>query len=85
MDLKKIACCTDFSENADAAFDRACDLSEKYAAKLFVVHVIPPAVTPVVADMEWALPEEPRDVLMAKTTERMRRFFPAQDRRPGRS
>jgi universal stress protein A len=35
MSFKKIACCTDFSENAELAFTRALDLAEKYGATLY--------------------------------------------------
>lgn len=44
--LKKIAFCTDFSENSDLAFDLAFDLVQKYEAQLLVVHVVPPLVFP---------------------------------------
>ncbi len=44
--LKKIAFCTDFSENSDEAFDLAFDLTQKYDAQLFLVHVVPPLVFP---------------------------------------
>ncbi len=44
--LKKIAFCTDFSENSDQAFDLAFDLVQKYEAQLLVVHVVPPLVFP---------------------------------------
>ena len=73
--MKKIAFCTDFSENAHGAFKMALELAEKFQAKLFLVHVLPPAVTPVVADMEWVLPDEPRDELLAQSTERMNTFY----------
>jgi len=44
--IKKIAFCTDFSENADQAFDLAFDLTQKYQAQLLLVHVVPPLVFP---------------------------------------
>lgn len=44
--LKKIAFCTDFSENSDQAFDLAFDLAQKYQAQLALVHVVPPLVFP---------------------------------------
>jgi nucleotide-binding universal stress UspA family protein len=44
--LKKIAFCTDFSENSNQAFDLALDLAQKYKAKLILVHVVPPLVFP---------------------------------------
>lgn len=46
VSIKKIAFCTDFSENADQAFDMAFDLTLKYQAQLLVVHVVPPLVFP---------------------------------------
>jgi nucleotide-binding universal stress UspA family protein len=46
VSLKKIAFCTDFSENSDQAFDLAFDLVQKFEAQLFVVHVVPPLVFP---------------------------------------
>jgi nucleotide-binding universal stress UspA family protein len=44
--IKKIAFCTDFSENADQAFDMAFDLTQKYQAQLLLIHVVPPLVFP---------------------------------------
>ncbi len=44
--IKKIAFCTDFSENAEQAFDLAFDLTQKYQAQLLLVHVVPPLVFP---------------------------------------
>jgi universal stress protein A len=66
MAIKNIACCTDFSENADSAFNMALDLAEKYKAKLFVIHVLPPPVNPMLSDTEWVMPEIPRETLMQK-------------------
>jgi nucleotide-binding universal stress UspA family protein len=45
-EMKKMAFSTDFSENADQAFDLAFDLAKKYGARLFLVHVVPPLVFP---------------------------------------
>ena len=44
--LKKIVFCTDFSENADQAFELAFDLAQKYEAQFVLVHVVPPLVFP---------------------------------------
>jgi nucleotide-binding universal stress UspA family protein len=44
--VSKIAFCTDFSENADQAFDLALDLTLKYQAQLILLHVVPPLVFP---------------------------------------
>jgi len=46
VQLKKIVFCTDFSENANQAFDVAFDLTHKYGAQLLLVHVVPPLVFP---------------------------------------
>ncbi|MBF8269788.1 MAG: hypothetical protein HW386_1497 [Gammaproteobacteria bacterium] len=44
--LKRILCPTDFSEYAEHALQYACSLSEKYAAELHLLHVLPdPATT----------------------------------------
>ena len=42
VSIKKIAFCTDFSENADQAFEMAFDLAKKYQAQLLLIHVVPP-------------------------------------------
>lgn len=47
--IKKIVFCTDFSENADRAFDMAFDLAQKYQAQLFLIHVFPPLAYPYTA------------------------------------
>jgi len=44
--IKKIAFCTDFSDNSNEAFELAVDLTGKYQARLFMVHVVPPLVFP---------------------------------------
>jgi nucleotide-binding universal stress UspA family protein len=44
--IKKIAFCTDFSENANQAFELAFDLAKKYQARFLLVHVVPPLVFP---------------------------------------
>jgi len=44
--FKRILCPTDFSEYAEHALQYACNLSEKYAAELHLLHVLPdPATT----------------------------------------
>lgn len=40
-EIKRIVCCTDFSAEADKAFDAAADMAEKTGAHLFVLNVIP--------------------------------------------
>lgn len=55
MTIKKIACCTDFSENADTAFSSALEMAEKFGASLDVIHVLPQPVNPMISDFEIPL------------------------------
>ena len=64
MNIKKIACCIDFSENAEDAFITALDLAEKNKAKLFVIHVSPPVISYQATDTEWMMPYEPEEPLI---------------------
>jgi len=70
MAEKQIACCVDFSQNADAAFVTALEMAEKYLAKLLVIHVLPLVINPILT-AEWVLPEEPRDNLIIELEKRM--------------
>ncbi len=58
MRIKKIACCTDFSENAELAFEAAVEMAEKYHARLELLHVLPPVINPMLADSEWVVPAD---------------------------
>ena len=78
MTIKKIACCIDFSENAERAFDRALEIAGKFRAKLYVVHVLPPVVNPVLADMDLTWPDEPKKSLILKVEERIEREYGAR-------
>jgi len=64
MNIKKIACCIDFSENAEDAFIAALDLAEKNKAELFVIHVSPPVISYQATDTEWMMPYEPAEPLI---------------------
>jgi universal stress protein A len=75
MAEKQIACCTDFSENAEAAFVTALEMAEKYMAKLLIIHVLPPVVTPMLTDMDFVLPEEPKKNLILRLEERMQQEY----------
>jgi universal stress protein A len=75
MAFKKIACCTDFSENAELAFIRALDLAEKYSAMLYVIHVLPPVINPLMADVEQSLSDEPRKALILKIEDKMQQTY----------
>ncbi|HOP47366.1 MAG TPA: universal stress protein [Desulfobacteraceae bacterium] len=72
MTIKKIACCTDFSEHSKSAFVQALDLAEKYKAKLYVVHVLPPLINPMSIETDWVMPEEPKKTWILDIEERMR-------------
>ena len=41
-EYKKVLFCTDFSENADYAFDFACGIAKRYEGLLYILHVTPP-------------------------------------------
>jgi universal stress protein A len=69
--MKNITCCVDFSENARFALQRAAELAEKFRAKLYVIHVLPPAVNPLDTEAEWVIPEEPKKSLILKIEEKM--------------
>ncbi len=72
MDIRTIACGTDFSEHADRAVAAATDLARRYDASLYVIHVLPPVVNPVLTEAEWVPPEEvPRDTVLTQIRERM--------------
>lgn len=71
MAITHIACCTDFSENAETAFLEALSMAKTYKAKLSLIHVLPPVVNPMLTDTEWLLPEEPKNTLLVKLEERM--------------
>lgn len=75
MSLSRIACCIDFSPNADTAFETALNFAEKFAAKLYVIHVLPPVVNPMLTDTEWVLPEEPKAALTVKLQDRMQQKY----------
>jgi universal stress protein A len=73
--MKRIACCTDFSANSEAAFNAARELAEKFGAELSVIHVLPPVVNPMLTDEEIILPEEPRKSLILSLEEKMQQEY----------
>ena len=78
MSIQNIACCTDFSENADAAFHMAAEMAEKYNASLTIIHVLPPPVNPLLSDTDWMMPDEPRDGIINKIEKNMQEKYAAQ-------
>jgi universal stress protein A len=75
MSIQKIACCTDFSENAEGAFLTALEMAERYEATLTVLHVLPPVVNPMLVDTEWVLPVESRKSMILELEKRMQEEY----------
>jgi universal stress protein A len=75
MTIRHIVCCTDFSENADAAFSAALEMAQKYGAHLTVLHVLPPVINPTLADTEGIVPEAPKESLLLKLEEKMEQSY----------
>ncbi|MFH1487787.1 MAG: universal stress protein [Pseudomonadota bacterium] len=73
--MKTITCCVDFSENAGKAFERALEISQKFKARLLVIHVLPPVVNPLAADGEWVVPEERDKSWVLKVEERLQEDY----------
>ncbi len=74
MTIQSIVCCTDFSENAHAAFEHALDLARKYGARLYVLHVLPPAIHPLLTEVERLASEEP-ELLLSRLQEKMQEEY----------
>ena len=78
MTIRMIACCTDFSENAHRAVAQAVDMAARFNAKLYLLHVLPPLINPVLLDSGWIPPEMPRDAIILKIEEQMQERYGAQ-------
>ena len=79
MTIKKITCCVDFSEHSETAFMTAIEMAKKFEAKLYLVHVLPPVVNPVLVDSELGLPpEEPDKSLIIKIEEKLQEIYGAK-------
>jgi universal stress protein A len=75
MVANQIICCSDFSDYSEAAFQTALDLAQRYNAKLYVVHVLPPVVNPMLTDAELMLPEHPDENLVVSLNDRMQAVY----------
>lgn len=64
--FKEIAFCTDFSENANEAFQTAMDLVSHYGANLHIVHVLLTVAAPAT---DFFVPEEPDAMLVKEATQ----------------
>ncbi len=77
MNIKKIVCCTDFSENARKAVDAAIEMAEKYKADLSIVHVLSPIINPMFADAGLMLADEPNSSLILQLEKQMQEEYGA--------
>jgi len=75
MRIKKIACCTDFSENAELAFEAAVEMAEKYHAGLDLLHILPPVINPMMSDNEWIIPDDSQNSLFTQLKTRMEQAY----------
>jgi universal stress protein A len=75
MAVSQIVCCSDFSEHSEIAFQTALDLAQRYNAKLYVVHVLPPVVNPMLNDVDLILQEHPDENLVVSLNERMQEVY----------
>ncbi|MDJ0990296.1 MAG: universal stress protein [Desulfobacterales bacterium] len=78
MTIRTIVCCTDFSENAHRAVAQAVDMAARFNARLYLLHVLPPLINPVLLDSGWIPPEMPRDAIILKIEEQMQARYGAQ-------
>lgn len=78
MAIKKIACCTDFSENAQEAVIKAIEMAEKYKAHLSIIHVLPPVINPMFAEAALMLSDEPKESLLLNLEEQMQKEYGAK-------
>ena len=75
MSLKQIVFCTDFSENAQVAFEMALEMAQKYKAGLIILHVLPPPVNPMASEGDWIIQDEPKEALTLKIEQKMQENY----------
>ena len=75
MPIQQIVCCTDFSQNAQTAFQMAVEMAEKYEADLTLIHVLPPQVNPMMTDSEWMVPELSTEAITLRLEEKMQEEY----------
>ena len=78
MAIKQIACCTDFSENANEAVMTAIEMAEKYKAHLSIIHVLPPVINPMFAEAALMLSDEHKESLLLNLEEQMQKEYGAK-------
>jgi universal stress protein A len=75
MPINQIVCCTDFSDHSEAAFQTALEIAQKFEAKLYLIHVLPPVVNPMITDSELMIPQQPDETLVVRLNERMQELY----------
>ncbi|MDL2269136.1 universal stress protein [Desulfosarcina sp. OttesenSCG-928-A07] len=75
MSLNHIVCCTDFSENSELTFQAALEMAERYQAKLYVLHVMPPVINPVMAETSLVISPLADEALVVGLNARMQEVY----------
>jgi nucleotide-binding universal stress UspA family protein len=75
IQMKNILFLTDFSETADRAGDYAGALAKSYGAKLFALHVQPPAVNAMAPPASWYNLEEAAEIQKAANKKELEAAF----------
>jgi len=76
IQLKNILFATDFSASADAAAPYAAELAKHYGAKLYALHVQPPAVNPMTPPASWQGLEEAAEIEAGRARRKILDAFP---------
>ena len=75
MAFKHIVYCTDFSTSAETAFSVALEMAEKNNAKIWILHVMPPAINPMAMNSDWEVADHPKEALVLHLQERMQQEY----------
>ncbi|MGH9773912.1 MAG: universal stress protein [Candidatus Acidiferrales bacterium] len=75
IDLKNVLFLTDFSPAATAALPYATELTKRFGAKLYALHVRPPVVYPMPEPTNWALIEEAEKAEAETERQDLRKLF----------
>lgn len=71
MEIKKIVCCTDFSDSSNNAFNNAVAMAKIHKASLDLIHVREPIVNPLITVGEGGLSPEAIHATLDKIREKM--------------
>ena len=75
MTFQNIAYCTDFSDNSEEAFSVAAELAEKDKANLWILHVLPPPISPLTMGKEEEASDQPQEALILQIQEKMQQEY----------